>query len=565
MTRDAADVRDFALSADGTTLRYCVGATREEVLAAEQAEYDQGILVNEHTPIGQPLFRSGILEGRLATQRFSSWFNRVPLLADVPDQCQAVTLSTGARRALHDGDLEPGRVKRADRKDDLSEFWKTAVDATGERFALLKRVGERNGHAEGPDVELSMIHGARSRPIVCSDVLCVGKSITDVQWRPDSDEVILTVTDPDEGLAQSLYRWNVETGRVVPVVRSDGLLNGGRDPAQPCGVSASALICVAAEANGPPRLEHIDLETGQRHVLFEPNAALAQLAADTVHVRLLKWTDPQGRRFTGQFYPARSSGRDERPPLFVTYYSCAGYLRGGFGDEWPLASFAQQGIAAVCINHPPGYPQDAIVRYDEGLAAVRSVIDQLADDQEIDRTRVGMGGLSFGSEVAMWVAMKSNLLRAVSVTSPLMSPTHYLIGSLKGDAYFTGLRRNWQLGSVDETEAQWRVLSPVFQLNRIRAPVLMQMPEQEYMLALDYAVPLIRAGRAEVYAFPNEPHQKFLPRHKLAAYTRNLEWFQFWLLDDEGTDREKSDQYARWRAMRTAISSVNGGDVRIAH
>ena len=78
----------------------------------------------------------------------------------------------------------------------------------------------------------------------------------------------------------------------------------------------------------------------------------------------------------------------------------------------------------------------------------------------------------------------------------------------------------------------------------------MQMPEQEYMLALDYAIPLIKQGKADLYAFPNEPHQKFLPRHKLAAYDRNLDWFVFWLLGKEDPDAQKADQYPRWRAMR---------------
>src|SRR3546814_13113493 len=72
LTLDPADVRDFSLGADGTTLRYSVGPTREEVAAAEQAEYDQGIRIDEHVPIGQGLHRSGPPEGRWATQRLGT-------------------------------------------------------------------------------------------------------------------------------------------------------------------------------------------------------------------------------------------------------------------------------------------------------------------------------------------------------------------------------------------------------------------------------------------------------------------------------------------------------------
>src|SRR3546814_8586408 len=75
---------DFALSADGKTLKYSVGATRAAVIAAERAEYDRGIHIDDTVPVGQGgLFRSGNFDGRLATQRFRSGapsFDRVQLL-----------------------------------------------------------------------------------------------------------------------------------------------------------------------------------------------------------------------------------------------------------------------------------------------------------------------------------------------------------------------------------------------------------------------------------------------------------------------------------------------------
>ena len=170
----------------------------------------------------------------------------------------------------------------------------------------------------------------------------------------------------------------------------------------------------------------------------------------------------------------------------------------------------------------------------------------------MDCTRVGYGGLSFGSEVGIWIAMKTKLLSAVSVTSPSVSPNYYLLGSLKGDGFFDGLREIWGLGAPDETPERWRILSPTFNLERIAAPILFQMPEQEYLQALDYVVPLLRSSRGDLYVFPNAPHQKFQPRHKLAAYERNLDWFRFWLLDAEDSSPTKIAQYARWRDMRNS-------------
>src|SRR3546814_4151049 len=80
-----------------------------------------------------------------------------------------------------------------------------------------------------------------------------------------------------------------------------------------------------------------DVCSSDLQVLFDPNAALAQDIAASAPSRLLRWTDVSGQEFTGWFFPSRGKG-DSPPPLFVTYYSCTGFLRGGVGDEWPLRS-----------------------------------------------------------------------------------------------------------------------------------------------------------------------------------------------------------------------------------
>src|SRR3546814_16765898 len=90
-----------------------------------------------------------------------------------------------------------------------------------------------------------------------------------------------------------------------------------------------------------------------------------------------------------------------------------------------------------------------------------------------------MGGLSFGNEATLWTVMHSDLLAAVSVATPGVSLQYYLLGSNRGDTFFKGLRRSWQLGAPDETPEQWRKLSPSPSLKRLRFPMLLQVPERE--------------------------------------------------------------------------------------
>ncbi len=262
-----------------------------------------------------------------------------------------------------------------------------------------------------------------------------------------------------------------------------------------------------------------------------------------------KAVDPlEVESYTGFFYPATIS-EGAPSPLFVSYYRCSGYLRGGVGDEWPFATLAAEGVAALCVNSPP-MSDDAVERYQQGLNSIQQVVDMLAAEGAVDPTRVGIGGLSFGAELSMWVAMHSDLTRAVSLATPVVSPMMRLIFSPWEEQHFGRLRRYWQLGTPEETPELWREYSPAFDIHSVRAPILMQFSEQEWRTSFDYSIPMIRAGLADAYVFPHEQHQKAQPRHKLAVYERNLDWFRFWLQDYETPDPAKAEQYRRWREMR---------------
>lgn len=552
VTYDLANVRRFSLSVNGSVLKYSVGATREAVVNAELAEYGRGVHIDRTVPLADSLFRSGYHEGRMATQRLvGNKLELLPLLSQEPDRWKAIDISTGVRKDPPSDDVRADPLAPSDLSPEFRKVSKLAMDRRSGRVAILTRSDEQDGVTERPAVDLAMLpRRTARRSVKCVANACVNKPITDIVWRPGSDEIIFTVTAPDN--EQSIFRWNVVNGVVKPVVHSRGQVGGGgRWQPGPCGVSFDALVCVAADTDHPPRLERVDLESGQRRVLFAPNLALARDMVMSVPVQSVRWTDAQGTRFTGQFYPATAKGH-KPPPLFIVYYRCSGFLRGGMGDEWPLATLAENGIAALCINAAP-FQDDAVERYEQGRLAVESVVEYLASRGDIDPARIGLGGLSFGAEAAMWIAMNSRIPRAISVSTPVMSPTFRLWFSLWGDVDFSRLKRYWQLGSPEETPKRWRLLSPQYDVGRVRAPVLMQMSEQEYRYSLDYTVPLIRAHRADVYVFPNEPHQKFQPRHKLAVYERNLDWFRFWLQGYEDSDPSKTDQYARWRQMRESI------------
>ena len=161
-----------------------------------------------------------------------------------------------------------------------------------------------------------------------------------------------------------------------------------------------------------------------------------------------------------------------------------------------------------------------------------------------------MGGLSFGSEVAMWTATHSKLLKAVSIASVQAELAYYWFNAGAGRDFFRqNLEKVWGLGPPDTDIADWRRRSPSLQVDRINAPVLMQLPEQEARQSPELQARLTAAGKGELHVFPFAPHIKVEPRQKHSVYQRNLDWFRYWLQGHIDPDPAKADQYARWARL----------------
>lgn len=554
VTRDDADVETFLVGDDGRSVLYMVRASRAEIERAELDEYHDGILIDHTVPIGSGLFRSSWINGRLATARYTGyWMRRAGLLHDRPLRHFRVDLGGGAATEIDAGAAErfASRYRPAvGRGMQLSE--RALAVGDGGRTAFLAHNG-RSAELRVAEDRL----GRRERS--CNQAECRNQSIQGIAWRAGTNEVVFTASSPSQRYAQALYAWDTTRNTIRLIVQSDGLLAGERTGGRaPCALSRDFAVCVAASAQSPPRVERIDLDSGERVVLFDPNATLRAIAEWPVE--LLEWTDDAGRRFSGHYLPARGAQRPS--PLFITYYACPGYLRGGMGDEWPLATLASVGIAAICINQPvrDATIPDQVTGYEVAAAGIEAVVGILAARGEIDSERIGMGGLSFGTEAVMWMLMHSDMIAAASVSSASISPTYYWFHAHQGPSFRDSFLAGWSLGEPAATPDQWRRMSPAYSLDSIAASLLMQLPEREYIQTVDYVIPLMVAGHAvEMYVFPDEAHIKFQPRHKLAAYERNLDWFRFWLQNHEDASPTKAKQYARWRdlgAKRQAPSTA---------
>jgi dipeptidyl aminopeptidase/acylaminoacyl peptidase len=537
VTHDDANVVSFALVRGG--LVYAVGASRVEVAAEEAREYADGVRIDATIEPALPLFGGLVIAGRASTQRLTgAWFAKGPLLSDQPLRYRTIDLATGAVR---DATLEEQNGFKA-RPQALAKIAGKLImgrsdsgDARGSAYLL----------ADGAAISLSVsADDDMTRATLCRDPACTGKTIGRASWQGSTNRVLFSTTD---GVDTRLHLWDVRSSKVRDIATPGGTLNGGRESGLGCAVADRDVVCVAADANTPPRLVAINIASGRLTVLANPNATL--IGADQPRFEALHWTTPRGVAFTGQLLlPAN---RSHRVPLFLTYYVCDGFLRGGTGDEYPLRQLAGRGIAVLCINKPlrdVAIAEDQLAQYREALDGVTAVVELLDRKQLIDRSRVGMGGLSFGSEVTMWVASHSDLLAAAAISSTQTTPTYYWLNAMPGRDVPAILQRVWQLGDPDDDRKHWTAFSTALRAHDLRAPLLMQMPEQEYRYNIELAARMGRQGTpVDVWAFADEQHIKMQPRHKAAVYARNLDWFAYWLKGDVDPAALKIKQYALWQ------------------
>lgn len=402
-----------------------------------------------------------------------------------------------------------------------------------------------------------------SSPVACRYDECRGY-ISNTWWNSDGEEIIFSRREGINHASFGLYGWRPQYDSVRTILRSD-------DKFSNCNLGNDILYCVKESPIVPNQIVSIDVKTGDLTILFSPNRDFHDLPIG--FVERLEWDVPDERPDFG--YHGQSFGYIIYPPDYddaLTYpaiiapYRAAGFQRGDQGDEQPLFLYAASGFVVLNLEQPD--PWGVVNRastvtelmdtlYDEKqefpdlsfkIRTIERLVQELVDRGTIDADKIGMGGLSNGAQMTAFALHRfPHLASAASISSSTWDPILY---------YFsqgTDTERSWALPSPDESIRRkfWSGLSMALNADKVRAPVIMNIPDTEYI----DKVQVIRALNDlalphEVFIYPDEYHVKWQPAHRFYIYRRNLQWFQFWLQGVEADDPVDRDQYERWREMR---------------
>jgi dipeptidyl aminopeptidase/acylaminoacyl peptidase len=328
-------------------------------------------------------------------------------------------------------------------------------------------------------------------------------------------------------------------------------------------VSADGRLAVLARStnNTPDQLSILDLRRGRIEVIVSPNIKFEH--PPQPHVEYRSIGSDEGS-LDGRLYLPTSYQQGKRYPLVITQYISRPGFDAATGDEVPIHALSASGIAVFAMNSQGVTGTGAVGDFRFELDRVRRptegmewIVRQLTTEGIVDPDRVGLTGLSYGSEIAMYAYWRSGIFCAVSSATGSWDPSLMQFGGLAYASYME--RRGFPIAESDPNWDRWRELAAGLNATANLPPLLLQSPDTEQLISVPTWFRARRQGApVEFFIYPGEGHVKQSPANKWWVYSRNLDWFRFWLQGYEDPASSKSEQYARWRQMRESRRGLGG-------
>ncbi|WP_454883000.1 prolyl oligopeptidase family serine peptidase [Sphingomonas oryzagri] len=555
ITNGPSDIRSFRIDPSDGILHYSFGNSRiaidemqrEEALRGVHLSKDivsGGFRLTENYRIGDRVTTVRNRDNEIAQEEFSG-----------PDRSRTISLS---KKSLSSSQFSVGRPVEAGVY--LQDLTRSAVLGTlpGVRSVninLLEPVDSINRIAH-VEIEATLENGALAK---CAEDFCRGifPELRQVILNSERGEVLF-LTDEDDSRRMSIYAWAPRSGLSRRIWTGEGTLSpGGVRHHSACPAIGGQLFCIFAGPTRPPELVAIDLATGAMRVLADPNTRLAAMHFPSV--RHLRWQSETGYTATGIL--VLPEDRKGPVPLVITTYTCGGFLQGGVSEVTPEFELVQHGIAALCVDML-GKDSVTITRkakmapleiHKADTGSIAAVIDKLGAEGVIDPTRVGISGQSYSNNVVAYALSHANLFRAASIGGGItIDPSVYYLTAPTADS---PRKKTFEMMGLPRPTADpaniWQEISPSMNASRIKAPLLIQSGENEYLFALQLYTSIADAGgKVDMFIFPHGGHMtREQPAQHAIRAARSVAWFCFWLNGENCRNIIAAPEWEHWQEL----------------
>jgi dipeptidyl aminopeptidase/acylaminoacyl peptidase len=320
-----------------------------------------------------------------------------------------------------------------------------------------------------------------------------------------------------------------EDGKVAEAIGGDRVVTG-------FDASGDRLVAAITSPDAPAEIFDFK-EDGEERITYH-SAKLDIGIRPTIH-----WRVP-GSDAEVDSYLVMPEGEGPFPVLLNIHGGPASQYGFGFFDEFQV--FAGAGYAVVACN-PRGSSGRGlefvrsvvgdgwgVVDLSDILAALESALDSYP---QLDRTRMGIMGGSYGGFMTAWAIAHDDRFKAAVVERALLSFLSFEGTSDIGPIFTPNYVQS------DDLEAKW-AKSPLKYVDQIVTPTLVLHSEEDYRCPIEQAEQLLtsllkRGIEAEMVRFPGEGHElsrSGKPRHRVERFEVILDWHDRHLADLQGSE-----------------------------
>ena len=161
---------------------------------------------------------------------------------------------------------------------------------------------------------------------------------------------------------------------------------------------------------------------------------------------------------------------------------------------------------------------------------ILSGVDALVARGVADPDRMGVMGWSYGGYMTSWVITQTKRFKAASVGAGVTN-----LMSFSGTTDIPSFIPDYFGGEHWDAFDAWRKHSAMFNIKGVTTPTLIQHGEADLRVPISQSYELYNALKrqavpAKMVVYPRQPHGIQEPKLMLDAMTRNVEWFDRWVM-----------------------------------
>jgi dipeptidyl aminopeptidase/acylaminoacyl peptidase len=351
-----------------------------------------------------------------------------------------------------------------------------------------------------------------------------------IEWLPDGNIAMTTSV----GGSSALYRIDPATKRMTQLLGGRRRINGMSFDA-----AAKKVAFVATDLTHPTELFVANADgSGEKRLTSFNDKVNAEIA----------WSDAE--RFT---YPS-VGGMEIEGWLMKPYgyqpgkrYPLVLYIHGGphsaYGENWfdEFQNLAAAGMIVLFTNPRGSSGYGADFTYStrgrwgaEDYQDLMKAVDIAAKRPDVDSTRMGVTGGSYGGFMTAWVETKTNRFKAAEADRMISEWTYWY-----GASDAQGLTEFEFYGKPWDNFAMYDTLSPIRHVSKVRTLTLIVQSEDDFRTPMGNAelwfVALKKQGvPVELVRYPRSTHELSRsgePWLLVDRLGRLRQWFTYWLVE----------------------------------